>query len=652
MFRMRVATLLMLVLLACLTLEITQHVAIAQNADTDEQSAIDAIRKLGGAVRRIAADTDGVEVDFHLSGRELTDEGLAHVAKVRNVVSLHLKDTKITNSGLVHLKNLGQLRTLHLERTGISDDGVLHLAQLKNLEYLNLYGTKIGDGALAHLIELKKLHRLYLWQTEVTDGGVAQLAKAIPDLRIERGANLTDPANFVRKQIVMKQPPLPLAGKPWKLEQIRFESGTPTPEAKATILYRAKGTTEYTSAVLTRTADGQFEVTIPDSVTSTPFQYYIEIREPNGPPSTLPPLGSRVPNDVMPDAEKPVLPAEPKTLLVKNYRVTLNWTAATDDRGIQQYLILRGKDRAAAVASEMPIGTTDAKTLEFSDASPPAGQTVVYAIVPVDVAGQSGDPRAIQVDVPKNLPPDNALKLKATAGSNAVALSWMGDYEPDVTHVLILRADAADAEFIQVAELAQLKTTTWLDKDVKDKTRYRYVVKLRDTGGLVSAPSAEALAESGRFLRRVNCGGIEIATADGTPWEADAGNLPGTGRFTAKTAKINGTTAEFQALYRSERWSYRTIRYQFDVDPGKYLVTLHFAETNRGFSAKGKRTFDIYLNSEKKHTTVDVFDKVGASTAYQLPTEVEINSKELVVELRKNSAGPALKGIEVRELPE
>ena len=36
------------------------------------------IRKLGGTVRQIAMNTDDLDVDFHLSGRDLTDEGLAH----------------------------------------------------------------------------------------------------------------------------------------------------------------------------------------------------------------------------------------------------------------------------------------------------------------------------------------------------------------------------------------------------------------------------------------------------------------------------------------------------------------------------------------------------------------------------------------------
>jgi hypothetical protein len=152
--------------------------------------AVAAIEKLGGSVRPVGDDGKEWEVELHLQGRDLTDKGLAHVAALKNVVSLNLRDTKITDAGLVHLKGLTTLRTLHLERTQIGDAGIAHLTGLEKLEYLNLYETKITDASLVHLASLKKLNRLYLWQTKVTDEGVAKLAKALPELRIVRGVDL------------------------------------------------------------------------------------------------------------------------------------------------------------------------------------------------------------------------------------------------------------------------------------------------------------------------------------------------------------------------------------------------------------------------------------------------------------------------------
>jgi len=85
---------------------------------------------------------------------------------------------------------------------------------------------------------------------------------------------------------------------------------------------------------------------------------------------------------------------------------------------------------------------------------------------------------------------------------------------------------------------------------------------------------------------------------------------------------------------------------------GKYLVVLHFAETNPTFSAAGKRVFKVHINDEERHGEVDVVAEAGAMTAWQLPTEVEVKGEEILLEVLKVNAGPAVKGIEVRRLPD
>ena len=157
---------------------------------SDEQDAIAKIEKDGGSVRKVAANEDAKDVDFHLSGKSLTDEGLANVADLDHVIWLNLKDTAITDQGLTHLKGLKELKKLHLERTGITDLGLAHLASLPSLEYLNLYGTKVTDSGIEQLAKLKNLKRLYLWQSEVTEEGADKLKEALPDLIVNLGAEL------------------------------------------------------------------------------------------------------------------------------------------------------------------------------------------------------------------------------------------------------------------------------------------------------------------------------------------------------------------------------------------------------------------------------------------------------------------------------
>ncbi len=157
----------------------------------DDQAAIDSIKKNGGLVLPSPGGENQWDIQFQLRGRDLTDDGLADVARLGNVVELNLRDTKITSAGLVHLKGLAKLTRLHLERTNVGDEGIPNLTKLTTLEYLNLYGTKITDKSLDHLAGLKKLRQLYVWQTDVTDAGIAKLKKALPAVSVVKGIDLS-----------------------------------------------------------------------------------------------------------------------------------------------------------------------------------------------------------------------------------------------------------------------------------------------------------------------------------------------------------------------------------------------------------------------------------------------------------------------------
>ena len=157
----------------------------------DDQAAIDSIKKNGGLVLPSPGGENQWDIQFQLRGRDLTDDGLADVARLGNVVELNLRDTKITSAGLVHLKGLAKLKRLHLERTNVGDEGIANLTKLTTLEYLNLYGTKITDKSLDHLAGLKNLRQLYVWQTDVTDAGIAKFKKALPAVSVVKGIDLS-----------------------------------------------------------------------------------------------------------------------------------------------------------------------------------------------------------------------------------------------------------------------------------------------------------------------------------------------------------------------------------------------------------------------------------------------------------------------------
>jgi len=184
----------MRILLACLFLTGLTCVASA-----DEAEAIAAIEKLGGSVRQIAQDSDNKEAAFHLSGKELTDDGLGAVKEIKNLIWLNLANTKISDAGLKHVSEIKTLTKLHLEKTQVGDEGLEHLKGLENLEYLNLYGTQVSDKGLAHLKDLPKLKKLYLWNSKVTKDGLAGMKDALAKIDVNIGAELKAPPKTLAK---------------------------------------------------------------------------------------------------------------------------------------------------------------------------------------------------------------------------------------------------------------------------------------------------------------------------------------------------------------------------------------------------------------------------------------------------------------------
>ncbi len=176
-----------------LTLALSLFLCVSQFSRADEASAIAEIEKLGGVVRQIAQDADDKEAAFHLSGKELTDEGLVHLREIKNLIWLNLANTKISDAGLKHIADMKSLKRLHLEKTQIGDEGLAHIKGLSELEYLNLYGTQVSDAGLDHLKPLTKLQKLFLWESKATKEGAAKLKDALAKADINTGAELKPP---------------------------------------------------------------------------------------------------------------------------------------------------------------------------------------------------------------------------------------------------------------------------------------------------------------------------------------------------------------------------------------------------------------------------------------------------------------------------
>lgn len=151
--------------------------------------AVEAVRKVGGAVTYLTPERTFLTVNL-VNNPDFSDEQMNVLLKLEDqIIWLDLSDTKITDKGLQHVAKLKNLTRLHLDNTAISDRGLSYLKNLEHLLYLNLYRTSISDKGLESLSGIKNLKALYLWQTQVTPQGVALVKQAIGDhIKINYGS--------------------------------------------------------------------------------------------------------------------------------------------------------------------------------------------------------------------------------------------------------------------------------------------------------------------------------------------------------------------------------------------------------------------------------------------------------------------------------
>jgi len=112
--------------------------------------------------------------------------GSATIVKGR-IDSVSLGSTLVNDEQMRHLGSLAALKSLSLEATELSDLGLASIARLKSLEDLNLGATMVSDRGMAHLSGLVGLRRLRLSDTKVSGEGLKFLESlpALTDLDLK-----------------------------------------------------------------------------------------------------------------------------------------------------------------------------------------------------------------------------------------------------------------------------------------------------------------------------------------------------------------------------------------------------------------------------------------------------------------------------------
>jgi len=124
---------------------------------------------------------------------KVTDAEMVLVKEFPHVTHVFLTGTQVGDEGLKHLASLPNLERLELSATKVTDAGLKYLERARNLSYLDLIGTAVTDAGMEHLQTLPRLAELDLSATQITDASTAILKRfpALFHLRADETA-LTD----------------------------------------------------------------------------------------------------------------------------------------------------------------------------------------------------------------------------------------------------------------------------------------------------------------------------------------------------------------------------------------------------------------------------------------------------------------------------
>ncbi|MCA9246515.1 MAG: hypothetical protein KDA42_05350 [Planctomycetales bacterium] len=106
---------------------------------------------------------------------QITDAGLAIVAKIPSVQAIRIEGTRLTDTSLAHLARLTDLKQVALIDTGLTDASFRSFASLRSLEAVRISEPKFNGSGLSHLRQCSNLSSLQLEQSGVTDESLTHL---------------------------------------------------------------------------------------------------------------------------------------------------------------------------------------------------------------------------------------------------------------------------------------------------------------------------------------------------------------------------------------------------------------------------------------------------------------------------------------------
>jgi hypothetical protein len=121
----------------------------------------------------------------------ITDTGIAHIAKHRNLQSLFLSYTKLTDEGLAKVQTIKTLKRVWLEKTQITDAGMEGFRQIPNIEEIGIAYTAVTDEGLLRLGDISSLKKVGIKGCEnISIEAIRRFRTMRPECYIETNLNV------------------------------------------------------------------------------------------------------------------------------------------------------------------------------------------------------------------------------------------------------------------------------------------------------------------------------------------------------------------------------------------------------------------------------------------------------------------------------
>ena len=133
-----------------------------------------------------------------LSPYQVSNEIIGELASLteglEEFTEINANGSQVTDLGLASLAKLPQLKTLSLDSTKVSDQGMQHVAKVSTLESLSLSGTTISDSGVATLTALPNLKKLEMQHCFLTPQGFAAIGKmpVLEEINLDTSPGLND----------------------------------------------------------------------------------------------------------------------------------------------------------------------------------------------------------------------------------------------------------------------------------------------------------------------------------------------------------------------------------------------------------------------------------------------------------------------------